>query len=140
MQNVENAIHYSELTVGAKNRPGPKKNPNALVFRSVGLMPSQWDTVAKWASDNEREAAKQADKPLNLSPALGRAVDDLAAFRPMGPGQAAPRDARGLFLNSEGRARPARTSRAVLAARVAELERALIKAGIRLPDGKPDVP
>jgi hypothetical protein len=122
----DNGTNYSELPQEGRKRPGPKKDPNALIFRSVGLPPRDWAYVETWASENDyRETDK--GRTWNPTPAIGRAVEELRRYRPVGQEGTRVRDARGRFAEQDERTgevkpAPVRPSRTQLEARIRQLE------------------
>lgn len=89
----------SDLPVKRRGRP---RDPNSLIFRTVGLPAWAWEWVAQWALEDGSEGA-------NLTPAMGRLCDELRRLAPGGPGIGKARDAKGRFVPEGGTSKGAKT-------------------------------
>jgi hypothetical protein len=90
--------HCSELGGADRKKPGPKPNPDKLLFRTLGLHADGWEYLRKWQIEGEGD---------NFTPALARLIEATQVFFPQGPEVGKPRDARGRFLPSDGASKSA---------------------------------
>lgn len=129
----DSAIHLSEFAISERSKPGPKSTGNALVFRPTGLKSEMWDWIELWWQNGDDTRTDKEGKVIhNLSPAVGRAIEEAMRMHPHGPNPARPRGSGGRFLKANGSETEPRVSRSTLEARIRKLEAALTEAGIEV--------